>query len=345
MQIQRESIFISAMRAFCKMFFGLCGLLLAFILVSAVYSAFSETTTIETKTKIKYLSDAANQRELVAETAPVILQINVHGVIGQPKSMDTEVVQNILVESRTGKLKDNRVKAIFLHMNTPGGTIIDSDNIYHMLKVYKEKYKVPIYAYVDGLCASGGMYIACAADRIFSGSSSIIGSVGVLIGPFFNVFETMTKMGIKSETITQGLHKDMMSPFRQWKDDEDISLKNLSSFFYRQFVDIIAHNRPRIDKTKLVDEYGAQVFDPITAQQLGYIDVANSSRNVALLELLTAAQIDPSKPYQVVTLEPKTEWLADLFNEESPVFTGVIKHTIDTGHPNIKEKVAYLYWP
>ena len=71
-------------------------------------------------------------------TAPVILQINVHGVIGEPKGVDTDSVQNILLESRMDSLKDNRVKAIFLHMNTPGGTVVDSDNIYRMLKEYKD---------------------------------------------------------------------------------------------------------------------------------------------------------------------------------------------------------------
>ena len=162
----------------------------------------------------------------MASTAPVILQINVHGVIGDPKTLDTHTIENILIESRTGDLKDNRVKAILLHMNTPGGTVVDSDNIYRLVKEYKERYKVPVFAYIDGLCASGGMYVSCAADQVFAGHSSIIGSVGVIIGPFFNLFDTLTKIGMKMETITQGLDKDMMTPFRPWKEDEDASFES-----------------------------------------------------------------------------------------------------------------------
>jgi len=346
MEIQRESIFISALRSFCRMFFAVCGVFLAFLVMSFLYSLLATTPAIEAKTKIKYLPNAENKRELVEATAPVILQLNVHGVIGDPKTLDTDIVQNILIDSRTGILQNNRVKGILLHMNTPGGTVVDSDNIYRMVNAYKEQYKVPVFAYIDGLCASGGMYISCSADQVYAGPASIIGSVGVIIGPFFNLVEGLAKLGIKAQTITEGLDKDMMTPFRPWRPDEDASLKTVTAYFYQQFVDIVTTARTRIDKTKLVQEYGAKVFDPVTAQEFGYIDVANSSRNETLLALLNKAGVDPAKPYQVVSLEPKSEWISSLFNEKaSPLFTGKIEHTIDTGAPKIRDQVAYLYQP
>lgn len=346
MEIQRESIFVSALRSFTRMFFAVCGIFLAFVAMSILYNSLASTDTIETKTKIKYLTDAAGKREIVASTAPVILQIDFHGVIGEPKTLDTDVIQNVLVESRTGTLKDNRVKGILLHMNTPGGTVVDSDNIYRMLKEYKERYKVPIFAYVDGLCASGGMYISSAADQIYAGPASIVGSVGVIIGPFFNVVEAMGKIGILSQTITEGLDKDMMSPFRPWKENENASLKAVTAFFYQRFVDIVTSARPRMDRTKLVEEYGAKVFDPVQAEQFGYVDFANTSRDEALLALMKEANVNPEQPYQVVSLEQKSQWLSSLFNEKaSPLFTGKIEHSIDTGAPKIRDQIAYLYQP
>lgn len=346
MEIQRESIFISALRSFCRMFFAVCGIFIALMVMSLLYSLISPAATIETKTKVKYLPDAQDRRELVDASAPVILQLNIHGVIGEPKSLDTNSVQNILVDSRTGTLKGNRVKGILLHMNTPGGTVVDSDNIYRMINEYKRRYQVPVYAFIDGLCASGGMYISCSADQVYAGPASIVGSVGVIIGPFFNLVDGLTKLGIKAQTITEGLDKDMMTPFRPWKSDEDASLKAVTAYFYEQFVNIVTTARTRIDKTKLVQEYGAKVFDPVKAQELGYVDVANSSRNEALLALINKAGVDPAKPYQVVTLEAKSEWLSNLFNEKaSPLFTGKIEHTIDTGAPKIRDQVAYLYQP
>jgi signal peptide peptidase SppA len=346
MEIQRESIFVSCIRSFSRMFFAVCGILFAIMMVSAIYSLIGETTALptEAKTNVKYLPDANGNRE-TSVSSPVILQINVHGVIGDPKAIDTHSVENILLDSRTGTFKDNRIKGILLHMNTPGGTVVDSDNIYRMLKTYKERYKLPIYAYVDGLCASGGMYISSAADQVYAGPASIVGSVGVIIGPFFNLSETLTKVGVISKTITQGLDKDMMSPFRPWKTDEDASLKEVTAYFYHHFVDIVTAARPRLDKTKLVDQYGAKVFDPVTAQMLGYVDAANSSRDEALLALLTAAEVDPSKTYQVVALEAKSEWFSSLMNGQSPMLTGKMVHSIDTGAPQIRDKIAYLYQP
>lgn len=346
MEIQRESIFISALRSFCRMFFAICGIFIALMVMSLVYSLISPEAAIDAKTKIKYLPDAQGTRELVDAAAPVILQLNIHGVIGEPKSLDTDSVQNILIDSRTGTLKGNRVKGILLHMNTPGGTVVDSDNIYRMINEYKARYQVPVYAYIDGLCASGGMYISCSADQVYAGPASIIGSVGVIIGPFFNLVDGLAKLGIKSQTITEGLDKDMMTPFRPWKPDEDASLRAVTAYFYEQFVNIVTTARTRMDKTKLVQEYGAKVFDPVKAQELGYVDFANSSRNEALLALMNKAGVDPEKPYQVVTLEAKSEWLSSLFNEKaSPLFTGKIEHTIDTGAPKIRDQVAYLYQP
>ncbi len=343
MEMQHESIFISAVRSFCRMFFAVCGIFLAVMVMSLFYSLLSPTIAIDEKTKIKYLPDAEGNRVLAAATAPVVLQINIHGVIGEPKSLDTDVVQTILIDSRVNTLKGDRVKAVLLHMNTPGGTVVDSDNIYRMIKTYKERYKVPVFAYIDGLCASGGMYITCSADQVFAGPASIIGSVGVIIGPFFNMVEALTKLGIKTETITEGLNKDMMSPFRPWKTDEDTSLKAVTSYFYQQFVDIVVSNRPRMDRDKLINEYGARVFDPITAQMYGYVDVIGS-RDQALLALLKEANIDPAHPYQVIALERKSECLNNLFSEKSsPLITGKIEHTLDTGAPKIRDQIAYLY--
>lgn len=345
MEIERESIFVSALRSFCRMFFSVCGIFLALIIISMLYNMIPDgaTSTTEAKTKVKYLPDLKGNRE-DSSSSPVILQLNIHGVIGDPSTVNTDSVQNVLLDSRTGSFKDNRVKGILLHMNTPGGTVVDSDNIYRMLKQYKERYNVPVFAYIDGLCASGGMYISCAADQVFAGPASIIGSVGVVIGPFFNFYEALGKIGVSSKTITEGLDKDMMSPFRPWKADEDASLKAVTAYFYQQFVDIVTSARKNMDKTKLVQEYGANVFDPMTAEKYGYIDHGNSSRDQALLALLTEAKVDPDKTYQVVELEPKSEWLSSLVSGKSPLFTGKIEHTFE-GAPPIRDQVAYLYQP
>jgi protease IV len=346
MEIQRESILISSIRSFCRMFFSVCGIFLSFFIITTLYSlAESAPMTIEPRTKIKYLSDVQGKRELAPITAPVILQININGVIGQPKGLDTSSIDQILTDSRSGTLRLDRVKGVLLYINSPGGSTIDSDNIYRLIKEYKTRYQVPVYAYIDGLCASGGMYIACSADKIYASPSSIIGSVGVISGPFFNVSEMLSKVGVASKTLTQGLDKDMMNPFRPWKENEDASLNSVMAYLYNRFVDVVTSNRLNMDKEKLVKEYGANIFDPEAARNYGYIDFANSNRSDALGSLLAAANIDPSQPYQVVSLEPKNEILAQLFDANSTLFSRKIEHKIDLGIPEFLGPFAYLYIP
>src|SRR6185295_5457438 len=102
MEIKRESIFVSALRSFCRMFFAVCGIFLAFILMSLFYNAVSDSTsTTETKTKIKYLADAHGNKA-TSTTCPVVLQIKMHGIVGDPKHLDAEMMQNVLYDSRNG---------------------------------------------------------------------------------------------------------------------------------------------------------------------------------------------------------------------------------------------------
>ncbi len=164
MEIARESIFVSTLRTFCRMFFGVIAILIAFFLFSFLYSSMATSPLLVEKTTMEILPDANGKRVLAPLSSPAILQIPIHGVIGDPQKLNAEVFQNVLLDSRTGLLSHDRVKGILLHFNTPGGTVVDSDVIYRMLRDYKVKYNVPIFGYVEGLCASGGMYIASSAD-------------------------------------------------------------------------------------------------------------------------------------------------------------------------------------
>lgn len=340
-----ESIFSSTIRIFLKMFFGIFGILTAFIVFALIYNVISETPTVEENTTLTILNDADDKRESLPKTTPVILQIAIHGIIGDSKKgIDSCTMQNILNDSRTGDLAGNRVKGILLHFNTPGGTVVDSDGIYRMLNDYKTRYNIPVFGYVDGLCASGGMYIASAADQVYAGPSSIVGSVGVVIGPFFNVYETLGKIGMQAKTITAGLDKDMFNPTRPWKEEEGSSIQAVTSFMYERFVDIVTKARTRLDKEKLVGEYGARIYDCVTGQKLGYVDHAMSSRNEALKALLISAKVDPSTSYQVVSLTPKNQWISELLHSsKSPLLTGKIEHTIEGIPQEIREQPCYLY--
>lgn len=340
-----DSILRSSFRAFCMVLFAILGVFVSIILIVLLLSLFGDSTVEQEKEFTpKILPNAEGIRKTFLTDVPVILQIDIDGVIGSDHLTDKHINQ-LLVESREGTLKDNRVKGILLHVKSPGGTVTDSHGIYLALKQYKEQYKLPVYAYIDGIGASGGMYIACAADKIYASDVSLIGSIGVIFSPFFNVTQLLEKIGIQSMTISAGKDKDLLSPVRSWKPGEEKQLQVLVDYFYGNFVDIITANRPKVDKTQLVDELGARIFDAPQAQSYGLIDGSGFTLKTAIKELMTEAKIVGD--YQVIGFEKKN-WYTDLFKAESSILQGKITHQLQLPtelDPKFNNQPLYLYRP
>lgn len=344
MNVTRESIFSSALRIFFSSLTAVLGIAVALVLITLSFFSLSSPVTVADKTSMIVAPDANGNRELLSDSAPVVLRINIHGVIGS-KDLSSKTLEAQLLDSQVAPLKD-RVKAIFLHMNTPGGGADDANNMYTSLLEYKEKYKVPIYMFIDGLCASGGIYISAAADKIYSSPVGIIGSVGVIMGPAFNFADLMQQYGVKTLTLTRGKDKDMLSPFRPWKPNEDAPLQDLIDYDYHRFVDVVTQARPRLDKDKLINDYGAHVFAPPKAAELGYIDDGNSSYSKALADLVKQAGIEGS--YQVIELKVLHPVLSELIEGKAPILSGKLRHEISLPGDFPSELLSrplYLYLP
>lgn len=278
------------------------------------------------KNKIEILPDLNGSTKILPLNTPVILRLDIDSVIGKTQ-LTSEDFMYQLTESRKGFLKKDRVKGILLYIDSPGGAPTDSDTIYKNLLSYKEKYSVPVFAFVDGMCASGGFYIACASNKIYASPMSIIGSVGSLMGPFVNFSKALDKWGIGSITLTQGKDKDIMNPLRPWTKDEDQTLKEINEYIYQRFVSTVSYSR-NINKDKIINEYGAHVFSCQKAKEIGYIDVADAYYEDALKDLLKEANIDISKPYQVVTLSLKKKWYHPLIGQTKTALQAFLKHLI-----------------
>ncbi len=347
MQFTKESIFVASIRSFCTSFATILGLLIGITIAFMGLMVISGPNILPEKSDLMIAADANGNRDLLPHNTPAVLKLNISGVIGQGE-LTSQKFSNMLLDSRDGILSNNRVKALLLYIDSPGGTVTDSVGIYQELVAYKEKYKVPIYAFIDGMCASGGMYIACSADRIYASSSSVIGSVGVILGPTFNFAGLMERYGVHSLTITEGKDKDMLNPFRQWAPGEDASLRNVTSVLYDEFVSTVVAARPQIDKQKLIQDYGAQIYVSVEAQALGYIDVANSDYNAALKDLAKAAQIPEDQFYQVVHLSPPHPFLSDLTGSCQALFKGKVTHEFNMGpymNSELSGKFLYLHQP
>ncbi|HEY4831521.1 MAG TPA: S49 family peptidase [Waddliaceae bacterium] len=345
----QKSIFNSALRSFLVTLFAMFGI--AFGMIPLMLTLIWLLTTSEDKMDIEsqyaptIVSNAEGVRKKISSTAPVILKINMEGFIGSEK-FNMHTVHQQLIESREGHFKDGRVKALLLHLNTPGGTVADADGIYRAIKAYKEHYKVPVFAFVDGMCASGGMYIAAAADKIYATDASLVGSVGVLLNPFFNLSKLMEKIGVESLTLSAGKGKDDMNPFRPWKSGEDEPYKMIVDYYYNHFVDVVTSNRPEVNRSRLISDYGARIFPAEKALDMGFIDGSGYSFNDTLR--LLAKQIGIQDDYYQVVKMEKTISLGDLFRSDSVMMTGIVKHQLELPlelDSKQMNQFLYLYLP
>lgn len=347
MNKEKEPVFTSAIRNFLNTIFIILGAIVGVVFIAITISFFSRPYGHTPKTSINLVADANGNRKLLSQNSPAILRIDIEGFIGS-KFLNDKTIQKLLLASQESPLKKGRIKGILVVFRTPGGVAYDSDAIYQALQTYKHKYNVPIYGYVDGMCASGGMLISAACDKLNSNASGVIGSVGVKIGPFFNVSKLMDRFGIESKTLYEGKDKDILNPFQTWKKEDDKSIQNILDYEYKRFVDTLCKGRKTLNKQKLIDVYGAQVFNPQSAQEKGFIDEANSSYSETLQELTVVAGISADTPYQVIQIKLHRPYFANLVESKAFPFNTEIKHTFDFGDAfdlSLVNKVLTIYSP
>jgi protease-4 len=314
MSENQHTILGVALRAFTKALFVIIGIfagLFLLILFFSLFSGDSEEVTPQTKATVLFNPDGT--KSSLKTDSPLILQINLNGVIGAG-NYTIDKMRNLLDESQSKPIKEGRVKALFLHINSPGGGAFDSDAIYRLIMAYKLKHNIPVYAYTDQILASGGYYIAVAADKIYASPVGLIGSVGVLVPTMLNFSKLLERFDVETLTIAEGKNKDALNPLRPWTQEDKDYLKPMIDYFYDTFVSVVAERRPKLTKEVLVDTTGAKVFAPPKALEFGYIDEIVQSQNEALLELVKVAGLE-GKHYQIVTLD-QSNWLQDLFKEE-----------------------------
>lgn len=341
-----DSVMKTAAHSFCKSLFGIIGLALGVILVIVGFSAlFSSPNEIPRATTLRVLPNDQWEITRFSHDAPTILRLNINGVIGLD-GIRKETIFQQLIESQDGELKPGQVKGVLIYINTPGGTADDSDAIYRMVAEYKKRHKVPVVAYIEGLCASGGTFISCAADKIYASQDSLVGHVGVLLSPpFFNFSKFMDKLGVESKTFYAGKDKDDMNPFRPWHEGEGQNFERLVSYMYDRFKSIVAQNRPKLT-VDVLTEQGAQIYPAPQALELGYIDEEVHSVDDVLKAFATELGIYDD--YQFVELE-QHDFFQDLFGAKANMlFSGNKEVRIRLPgdiHPDLYGKPLYMYQP
>jgi protease-4 len=167
-------------------------------------------------------------------------------------------------------LNDPNIKAVILRVNSPGGGANASDIVYRELMDFKEQLDVPVVAMMQGIAASGGYYVSCAADRIIANPNTVTGSIGVIAFNFGfdGLFE---KIGMESRVTKSGELKDMGNPFDEWTDPEKAAMQKIVDSMYARFVDVVAERR-QLDKDQIKTFADGRVMTAWEAKELNLID-------------------------------------------------------------------------
>ncbi len=166
---------------------------------------------------------------------------------------------------------DDRVKAIILRLNTPGGAVTASDAMYRDVIRFKTKTKKPVVALMMDVTASGGYYLACSADHIVAYPTCVTGSIGVIVQTI-SVKPALAKIGVHTEAITSGPNKDAGSPLSTLSDEHRRIFNDLVDDFYNRFVNVVRTNRPDIHPDRLAELTDGRVISGDDAAAVGLAD-------------------------------------------------------------------------
>lgn len=170
------------------------------------------------------------------------IQANSSNSISLTGSDDGQYNHNLYMKYVDELEKSQNNKAILLYVNSPGGTVYESDELYLKLMEYKEKTKRPVYAYFGSQACSGAYYISMAADKIYTNRNTWTGSIGVIVS-LTNYKKLYDKLGIKEIDITSGKNKSMGSGGLDLTDEQYDILQSLVDEAYDQFAGIVSEGR------------------------------------------------------------------------------------------------------
>lgn len=195
-------------------------------------------------------------------------ELHIEGVIEEENSTYNQ--KNLL--SAIDDLAENKKnKGLLLKINSPGGTIYESDEMFKALETYKKKTGRPVWAYIGSLGASGGYYIACGADKIVANRNSLVGSIGVISGTSVDMTALFERLGVKVTTFHSGRNKVMMSSSEPLTEEQRQIMQSISDEAYDQFVSVVADSRA-LPKATVTDLADGRIYTAKQAKEVRLLD-------------------------------------------------------------------------
>jgi protease-4 len=245
--------------------------------------------------------------------------IRIEGVIVDSKETIDEIREYV---------KDSSIKAIVMRIDSPGGAVAPAQEIYEEVKKAASKKRVLVS--MGSVAASGGYYIASPATRIIANPGTLTGSIGVIM-EIPNVEGLMNKLGIKTEVVKSGRHKDIASIFRGIKKEEREILQEVMDNVHEQFIKAVAEGRRmHIDDVRKIAD--GRVYTGEQALKLGLVDELGNLEDV----IQTAAKLSGIKGEPVVVSKKERFSLVDLIKGKIPKEWTDLSPTV---------RVKYLFTP
>ncbi len=248
--------------------------------------------------------------------------VDVEGIIKD----STEVVENL---QEFGK--DDSVKGVIVRINSPGGGVAASQEIYDAVMELRKRKRV--LASMSSVAASGGYLVACAGEKIVANPGTLTGSISAVMY-FTNTEELLSKVGVKASVIKSGKYKDIGSPIREMTEDEKSLLQGLVDDIYRQFLDVVIRHRA-ISSNTIKNIADGRIFTGRQAQQLGLVDyLGDKQYAIKILAKLVGIQGDPV----VVYPRKRYESMLDYFFQQ----TGSTLSSVLSREQNLSLGIHYL---
>jgi protease-4 len=230
--------------------------------------------------------------------------------------------------------EDGAIVAVVVRVDSPGGGVAASQEIYDAIVALKKKKKVVVS--MGSVAASGGLMIACAGDKIVANPGTITGSIST-IWHSANVEELLKKVGVKSTVVKSGRYKDIGSPVREMTPEEIAIIQELVDDVYNQFVDVIVRDR-KLPREKVVAISDGRIFTGRKAKEYGLVDQLG---NLAFAVKLAGDLAGRSGKYDLVYPQKKHPSVFDyMFESAANQFARSVKESAEKW-----QGISYLYSP
>ncbi len=218
----------------------------------------------------------SKQSETLMSTQRHTALVKLTGVIAEGEDASA----NNVVSGLRSAFENENSAAVILSINTPGGSPVQSSYINNEIKRLREVHPTkPLYAVVSDICASGGMYVAVAADKIFANESSIVGSIGVRMDGF-GLQGAIEKLGIERRLLTAGEHKALLDPFSPENPVEIQHVQTMLDEIHQEFIDVVKEGRgDRLSNDPKL--FSGLFWTGTKAMELGLVDGLGSAGFVA----------------------------------------------------------------